>query len=83
MSKIFYILFFCMVLFGCVATASTFDKTPEVPKAQIIEQNYNEMLQLAKDMEEERVKAIYVVVISEPEIIISKPPVFKVPPKVK
>ena len=35
---------------------------------------YDQMLDLAYDMEQERVKAIYVVVISEPEIITAKPP---------
>ena len=74
MNKIFYTLFLCLVLFGCVATASTVNNVPPVPKAQIIEQNNDEMLELAHDIEEERVKAIYVVVISEPEIVIAKPP---------
>jgi len=45
-----------------------------VPAGQIIEQDNDEMLELAYDLEEERVKAIYVVVISEPEVITAKPP---------
>ena len=74
MKKKFYILFLCLALLGCVATASTVNSVPTVPKAQIVEQNSNEMLELAHDIEEERVKAIYVVVISEPEIVTAKPP---------
>ena len=74
MNKNFYTLFLGLTLLGCVATASTVNNIPSSPKAQIIEQNNIEMLELAHDMEEERIKAIYVVVISEPEIIIAKPP---------
>ena len=74
MNKTFYTLFLCLALLGCVATASTVNNVPSEPQAQIIEQNNDEMLELAHDIEEERVKAIYVVVISEPEIVIAKPP---------
>ena len=74
MNKIFYILFLGLILLGCVATASTAKNNIPAPAAQIIEQNTDEMLELVHEMEENRVKAIYVVVISEPEIIIAKPP---------
>tara|TARA_R110000824_G_scaffold5923_8_gene27131 strand:- start:1014 stop:1265 length:252 start_codon:yes stop_codon:yes gene_type:complete len=83
MNKTFYTLFFGLALLGCVATASTVNNTPAGPAAQIIEHNNDEMLELVHDMEEERVKAIYVVVISEPEVIIAKPPVTAKPPKLK
>ena len=73
MNKIFYTLFFGLTLLGCVATASTLNNQSSSPKGQIIERNIDEMLELARDVEEERVKAIYVVVISEPEIITAKP----------
>ena len=74
MNKIFYILFLGLTLLGCVATAAAVKTLqPATPPAEI-EQNHNEMLELARDMEEERVKTIYVVVISEPEIITAKPP---------
>jgi hypothetical protein len=74
MNKTFYTLLFALTLFGCVASASSVKNVPSSPAAEIIEQNSNEMLQLVTDMEEERVQAIYVVVISEPEIITAKPP---------
>ena len=62
------------MLLGCVATASTSRNVPSAPAAEIIDTYYDQMLDLAYDMEQERVKAIYVVVISEPEIITAKPP---------
>tara|TARA_Y100000296_G_C5174430_1_gene259204 strand:+ start:930 stop:1160 length:231 start_codon:yes stop_codon:yes gene_type:complete len=74
MNKIFYTLFLGLVLFGCVATAATSNNVSSVPPGEIIEQDNDEMLELAYDLEEERVKAIYVVVISEPEVITAKPP---------
>ena len=74
MNKIFYILFLGLILLGCVATASTVNNNTPAPAGQIIEQDTDEMLELVREMEENRVKAIYVVVISEPEIIIAKPP---------
>jgi PBP1b-binding outer membrane lipoprotein LpoB len=74
MNKIFYTLFLGLVLLGCVATVATSNNVPPVPAGQIIEQDNDEMLELAYDLEEERVKAIYVVVISEPEVITAKPP---------
>ena len=77
MKNIFYTLFFGLMLLGCVATASTVKNIPVTPAAEIIDIDINydkEMLDLARDMEEERVKAIYVVVISEPEIITARPP---------
>jgi len=73
MNKTFYTLLFVLTLFGCVASASSVKNIPSSPPAEIIEQNSNEMLELVTDIEEERVQAIYVVVISEPEIIIAKP----------
>ena len=77
MNRNFYTLLFGLTLLGCVATASTVstaDNVPFAPAGQIVEQNNDEMLELMHDMEEERVKAIYVVVISEPEIVTAKPP---------
>ena len=61
-------------MLGCAATASTVNTVHYKPEAKIIEQNNNEMLELAHDMEQERIKAIYVVVISEPETVTAKPP---------
>jgi PBP1b-binding outer membrane lipoprotein LpoB len=74
MNKTFYILLLGLTLLGCVATASAVKTLQPAPPAVIIEQNHDEMLELAHDMEEERVKTIYVVVISEPEIVTAKPP---------
>ena len=74
MKNIFYTLFFGLMLLGCVATASTSRNVPSATAAEIIDTYYDQMLDLAYDMEQERVKAIYVVVISEPEIITAKPP---------
>ena len=62
------------MLFGCVASASSIKNKILMPEAQIVEQEYDEMLELAKEMDQERIPAIYVVIISEPEIITAKPP---------
>tara|TARA_Y100001970_G_C13856470_1_gene661951 strand:+ start:316 stop:510 length:195 start_codon:yes stop_codon:yes gene_type:complete len=61
------------MLLGCVATASTIKNNQPIPRAQIIEHDNKEMLELVSEMEENRVKTIYVVVISEPEVITAKP----------
>ena len=77
MNRNFYTLLFGLTLLGCAvtaSTASTVETVPIGPAAHIIEQNNDEMIELMHDMEEERVKAIYVVVISEPEVITAKPP---------
>ena len=62
------------MLFGCVASASSIKNKILMPEAQIVEQDYDEMLELAKEMDQERIPAIYVVIISEPEVITAKPP---------
>tara|TARA_Y100001973_G_C5197654_1_gene335416 strand:+ start:856 stop:1086 length:231 start_codon:yes stop_codon:yes gene_type:complete len=74
MNKTLYILLFALTLFGCIAGASSVKNIPSSHAAEIIEQNSNEMLELVTDMEKERVQAIYVVVISESELITAKPP---------
>ena len=74
MNKIFNFLFVSLMLFGCVASASSIKNKILMPEAQIVEQEYDEMLELAKEMDQERIPAIYVVIISEPEIITAKPP---------
>ena len=74
MSKILSFCFALLILVGCVASASSVKNISSPPPAEIIEQNSDEMLELMAEMEEERVKAIYVVVISEPEVITAKPP---------
>ncbi len=74
MNKIFNFLFVSLMLFGCVASASSIKNKILMPEAQIVEQDYDEMLELAKEMDQERIPAIYVVIISEPEIITAKPP---------
>ena len=73
MKKIVNFLFISLMLAGCIASASSTKKMP-VPAAEIIEQDRNEMLELAREMHEERTQAIYIVVISKPEIVIAKPP---------
>ena len=83
MNRNFYTLFFGLTLLGCVATASTVNNTPPAPAGEIVDLDNGETLELIQEMEEERVKAIYVVVISEPEIITAKPPVSKIPLKLK
>jgi len=74
MNKTFYILLLGLTLLGCVASASAVKTLQSPAPGVIVKQNHNEMLELARDMEEERVKTIYVVVISEPEIVTAKPP---------
>jgi len=74
MKRIFNFLFFSLVLFGCVASSAAMKSETSLPAAEIVEQNYDGMLELAYEMDQERVHAIYVVVISEPEVITAKPP---------
>jgi hypothetical protein len=73
MSKLINSLFASLILIGCVANASSAIKTDmSIPKGQIFNQTTDEMLELARESDQERIKAIYVVVISEPEIITAK-----------
>ena len=74
MKKIFYFLFISFMLVGCLASASSTKNNISIPVEQIIEQDRDEMLELAREMDQERIPAIYVVVISEPEIITARPP---------
>ena len=74
MKKVFNFLFISLMLVGCIASASSSKNNMSMPAAQIIEQDRNEMLELAREMDQERIPAIYIVVISEPEIITAKPP---------
>ena len=73
MRKIFYFLFISLMLVGCLASVSSTKKNMSTHIGQIIEQNRDEMLELAREMDQERTPAIYIVVISEPETIIAKP----------
>lgn len=77
MLKILKYILICTFLIGCVASASSLKSERQAPTAQIIERNYDEMLELAKEMDQERTPAIYIVVISEPEVIVAKPPKLK------
>ena len=61
------------MLAGCLASTLSTKNTMSMPAEQIAGQDYNEMLELAREMDQERVQAIYIVVISEPEIITAKP----------
>ena len=72
MSKIFNFLFISLILVGCVTTVSSV-KNKTIPTMEIVEQDRDEMLELAKEMEEERTQAIYIVVISEPKTVTAKP----------
>jgi|GEM_PF-6911766 len=74
MKTIFYFLFISLMLIGCAASVSVIKNKTTTPESQIIEQDHNEMLELAREMDQERTPAIYIVVISEPEIVIAKPP---------
>ena len=74
MKKIINFLVVSLMLIGCVASASSIKNEVFAPKGQIVEMAHDEMLELARDTDRERIPAIYVVVISEPEIIIAKPP---------
>ena len=74
MKKIINFLVVSLMLIGCVASASSIKSEVFAPKGQIIEMTNDEMLTLAKDTDRERIPAIYVVIISEPEIITAKPP---------
>lgn len=62
------------MLAGCLASISSTKNNMSMHAEQIIEQDHNEMLELAREMDQERIPAIYIVVISEPETIIVKPP---------
>jgi len=73
MKKILNFVFASIILIGCVAGASSVKKNDYVPKGQIIERATDEMLELAQDSDQERIPAIYVVIISEPETIVAKP----------
>lgn len=81
MLKILKYISICVLLASCVASASALKKDSPQPAAQIIDQNYDEMLEMAKEMDQERTPAIYIVVISEPEVVIARPP--KATPKTK
>ena len=61
------------MLIGCMATASSISTEVPTPAERTVEQMSEEMLELAKEMDQERSPAIYVVIISEPEIIIANP----------
>ena len=71
MSKILSFCFALLILVGCVTGTSIIGGKTIMPE---IAHMADEMLELASDIEQERTAAIYVVVISEPEIIIAKPP---------
>ena len=73
MRKIFYFLFISLMLVGCLASVSSTKNNMSIPVEQLVEQNYDEMLELAREMDQERTPAIYIVVISEPEIITANP----------
>ena len=73
MLKILKYISICVLLFGCAASAASLEREKATPKAQIIEQDYDEMLELAKQMDQERKPAIYIVVISSPEIVTATP----------
>ena len=81
MLKILKYISICVLLASCVASATALKKDGPQPAAQIIDQNYDEMLEMAKEMDQERTPAIYIVVISEPEVVIARPP--KATPKTK
>ena len=81
MLKILKYLSICVLFASCVASATSLKKDNSQPVAQIIDQDYDEMLEMAKEMDRERTPAIYIVVISEPEVVIAKPP--KTTPKSK
>jgi 1,2-phenylacetyl-CoA epoxidase PaaB subunit len=74
MFKILKYISICILLIGCAASASSFKKKEPTPHAQIVDQNYDEMLKLAREVDQERKPAIYIVVISSPEIITATPP---------
>ncbi len=81
MLKILKYLSICVLFASCVASATSLNRETPQPAAQIIDQDYDEMLEMAKEMDQERTPAIYIVVISEPEVVIAKPP--KTSPKTK
>ena len=74
MKNIIKILIASLILLGCVAKASSVVTKEYAPKGQIVERTNDDMLEWAMEMNDERTPAIYVVIISEPEIIIAKPP---------
>ena len=73
MNKIISLLFASLILIGCVVGRSVVKNETPAPKEQIVEQMTDEMLELAREMDQERSPAIYIVVISEPEVITAKP----------
>jgi len=83
MLKIIKYLSICLLFASCVASATALKKDTPQPTGQIVEQEYDEMLQLAKEMDQERTPAIYIVVISEPEVVVAKPPKTILKPKTK
>ena len=83
MLKILKYLSICLLFASCVASATALKKDAPQPAGQIVEQEYDEMLQLAKEMDQERTPAIYIVVISEPEVVVAKPPKTILKPKTK
>jgi hypothetical protein len=74
MKKIFNFLFVSLMLIGCVTSASSIKNEASAPLGQIIERTNDEMLELAREVDQERIPAIYVVIISEPEVVTAKPP---------
>jgi len=74
MRTIFYFLFISLMLVGCLASVSSKKNNMSIPVKQITEQSHDEMLELAREMDQERTPAIYIVVISEPEIVTAKLP---------
>jgi hypothetical protein len=74
MSKILSFCFALLILVSCVAGTSIINSEAPGPKDVVDEHMTDEMLELANDMDQDRIQAIYVVVISEPEIITAKPP---------
>jgi hypothetical protein len=74
MNKIFNFLFASLFLIGCVASASSVKYGSTAQKSYMTERTHDEMLELVRETEQERIPAIYVVIISEPEIITSTLP---------
>ena len=73
MNKIFNFLFTSLILIGCMSTAASVRNEIPVQKEQTFEQASDELLELARETDQERVPAIYVVIISQPETITARP----------
>ena len=73
MLKILKYLSICILFVSCVASATALKKPEHKPAAQIIEKDYDEMLELAKEVDQERTPAIYIAVISEAETVVARP----------